>query len=250
VRVASFPCGAAASAPLAFSAARRLAFAACLDGRLLALQVGAFTPGDASLPAAPSLALTLAWDFACGAPLFSTPAPLPGRGPGVPAVAVAAVDGRVTALSGAGVPLWRCDLGAGVFAPLLSVRSVPQEGGGGAAADGDAPALGALLAGTEGGALRRIDAATGRLEAAATHLHARVTGLVTTRRALCASTADGRVAAFELGAAWPLGRPLDCVRLPGEVFALAAGRGEAGGAGGGGLLVGCRDEHVYCLRLG
>jgi hypothetical protein len=114
--------------------------------------------------------------------------------------------------------------------------------------------LGVLVVGTECGALRRVDAATGRLDVAATLLPGgRITGLAQARRqgggrALCASTADGRVAAFELGAGWPLGPPLDCVRLPGEVFALAAGSGEGEGAGGV-VVVGCRDERVYCLRL-
>ena len=227
------------------------------------------------------LQLAKAWLHRCPAPLFCPPAPVPAAG----VVTAAAVDGTIEGLAASsGQLLWRMAAGSAIYAPLLVLQ--PQGGGGGGGRKGPLPWW--LVVGTQGGRLLVLDPVQGG-QLAACSLGQQVTGLgaipaaaacqqeVTVEvggtmvKSSCSSsrvavtTGAGSVALIDLQPggqsvsklhdilAAPVPSLVAAVQLPGEVFAPPVI--VCGGGGLGGLppwprcLVGCRDDHVYCLEV-
>jgi outer membrane protein assembly factor BamB len=235
---------------VSFDGGRRIAYCACINGDLLALkpppEAAILPPGSAGhVP----VQLELAWRQHCGAPIFVAPAVLPaGAVTSETAVVVAAATGELTALTAAGAVLWRCSLDAGLYTPLLAVTAAGGAGGRGQGCT-------RLIAGSANGDLLCVDASNGTRQPYRVDLSSsRITGLVpiqarhSRQRLLCASSAEGGLFVVEPGALLAGGSTaaavLDSARLPSEVFAMSAGPSQSS------VLVGCRDEHVYCLRLG
>lgn len=249
--VARLPLPAAASAAVVFAAEQRLAFVCCLDGSVLAIA----TPdagSSSSSGGGTGLQLQVAWQRQHGAPLFAPAVPLPR-----PAVAVASVDGSVSALGADdGTQLWRASVGSAVFAPLLALALEP------AAAQQQQRRRHVLLAGTQAGRVAALDAATGE-RLAAVELGAKVTGLAVAAAAagedaagprqqqlLVVTLAPGIMVLLDAARLLEGGgraAVLDAVRLPGDTFAPPAAA--SSGAGGVRVAVGCRDDHLYCLEL-
>eukprot|EP00887_Chlorella_sp_A99_P006889 scaffold2.g6889.t1 len=248
---------AAASAEVAFDCKRRLAFAACLDGSLVAFDVQLpVTSGNSA-----GLSLQLLWQHRCAAPLFAPAAPLTTAG----VVAAAAVDGSIVGLDcSSGQPRWEHAAGGAVYAPML-LAPLPAAAGEHTSAQG---ACQALLAGTHGGVLLALDPCTGA-QLAAWSAGEQITGLAAVRQHVVAvTTANGAVALLRLSssaahaAEEPTVQLVAAVRLPCEVFAPPAVLPAAGGGEGSSesgeegdspaqpaLLVGSRDDCLYCLEL-
>jgi outer membrane protein assembly factor BamB len=210
-----------------FAAEQRLAFACCLDGSLLAIamQNNNYSGG--------SLMLKLAWQRHLGTPMF-VPATVHGG-----CVIAAAVDGSITALSCSdGSQLWRTDVASAVFAPPLLV--LPPAG-----------RQEVLLVGTQAGQVAALDPSSGQ-QLAAVELGSKVTGMAQLQRQsqlIAVTLAPGVVALLDLGrlldsrgSTAGAGRCIwDAVQLPGDVFAPPTV------GSGGGIAVGCRDDHLYFL---
>lgn len=212
----------------------------------------------------------MAWQHQASGPLFAPAVLLPGG-----RLAVAAVDGSISCLSSRdGSQLWRASVQGAVFAPMLPLPSRCNAGGA------------ALLVGTQHGQLVALDSATGR-QLGALQLGAKITGMQLLRRQTKAAAAEEEATAAAVGAAEsgstvnqlsPLlvvtlapgvvavldihgwlgsGRSaaaldscvLDAVRLPADVFAAPAVSSSAADADAVRIAVGCRDDHLYCLRL-
>lgn len=219
-----YPCSAAVSAPVAFDATRRRAYLCSLDGRLTALAVQGQAAGD--------LAVAEAWHRTLPAPLFAAPAVVEPSG----CVVVAAADGTVAAFGADGEALWSIRLGASVFARPLQFGE------------------GHVLIGASDGELVGIATGTG-VHTSLCHLGSQVTsiwGAPLGHGWLGACTGSGTVAVFDAGAisaslesgAASSCRPIDTVRLPGDVFCIGVAVHD-----GGAVAVGCRDDHVYCLHV-
>ena len=226
--VARLPCPAAVSAAVTFAAQQRLAFVCCLDGSLLA--VSALSSSSSGVD---SLQLAVAWQRQLGAPLF-VPTTLHGG-----CVIAAAVDGSIAALSCSdGSQLWRASVASAVFAPPLLLH--PREGH-----------PGVLLVGSQAGQVAALDASSGQ-QLAAVELGSKVTGLAQLaqqQQLIAVTLAPGIVALLDLdslldsrdGTAGGSVCIRDVVQLPGDVFAPPAV------GSGGGIAVGCRDDHLYYL---
>jgi outer membrane protein assembly factor BamB len=211
---------------VAFAAKQRLAFICCLDDSLLAIAAQSSSSSG-------SLQLVVAWQGQLGAPLF-VPAAVHGG-----CVIAAAVDGSITALSCSdGSQLWRAHVAGAVFAPPLLVlpRAGRQE---------------VLLVGTQAGQVAALDASSGQ-QLAAVEFGSKVTGLAQLQQQpqfIAVTLAPGVVALLDLGSllasrggtAGGGGCMRDAVQLPGDVFAPPAV------GSGGGIAVGCRDDHLYLL---
>lgn len=209
----------------------------------------------------------MAWQHQANVPLFVPAALLPGG-----SLAVAAVDGSIICLNSKdGSQLWRASVQGAVFTPMLLLPSHDDAAGS------------ALLVGTQPGELVALDPPTGR-QLGALQLDAKITGMQLLPVQVTAAAAVARAAAEPAGAAGGAGNQpspplvvtlapgivavldthrwlgsggtaaldscvLDAVRLRSDVFAAPAVSSSAADADAVRIAVGCRDDHLYCLRL-
>ena len=258
LRVAHLPLPAAVSAGVAFDVERRIAYVCCLDGSLLAVTVqpeglAALVAGSdcahSSSSGGGAPALTVAWQRRRDAPLFAPAAVLDGSG----SVVAAGVDGSVVCLDAiSGSQLWRSSVAGAVFAVPLPLPPVTGRR--------------VLLAGTQDGRLTALDCANGQ-QLSTTGLGAKITGVQLLPAGpkpcvhIVVTLACGVVVLLD--AARLLGQGgsspgdaavdssgdsvLDAVRLPGDTFAAVAVARSPGGSMR--VVVGCRDDHLYCLGV-
>jgi acyl-CoA synthetase len=224
----------AVSAPAAFDAVRRRVYFATLAGTLLAID-------DADCDAAASLPRE-AWRVPVGAAVFGAPAVAPSTGD----VLVASVDGCLRALRAAdGTCRWRLAAGGPLFGAPAMCAALPD---------------GVLLGAHEGELLcvRAADGSVawrlplpGRVASAASADAApppwwppgtALLAVATVPGDVCVVAAPSCSAERDVLAPLPPPRIVAAARLPGEAFSapvLHAGQ----------LLLGCRDDWLYGLRL-
>ncbi|RMZ56073.1 hypothetical protein APUTEX25_004497, partial [Auxenochlorella protothecoides] len=245
-RQESIPLLGPVSAAVTFVPALQLAVAACLDGSVVGI----------SCRARRGQPETVAWTLGSSelgmrrAPLFAPVAVCPGR-TGLSVVAVSAVGG--CARIDLNASLKDCDgcspialpcapAPSGVYAPL------------GALGDGG------LAMGCEDGRLCILQAYSGAgwqeqpLQISLPGLGSRITGLVhvtapgtsLAQPLLVATTASGHVALLAPSeGAVPAWQIREAICLPAPIFSAPTFDVETGS-----LFLGCRDDHVYCLRIG
>ncbi|KAL6782049.1 hypothetical protein ACKKBF_B10465 [Auxenochlorella protothecoides x Auxenochlorella symbiontica] len=245
-RQESIPLLGPVSAAVTFVPALQLAVAACLDGSVVGI----------SCRARRGQPETVAWTLGSSelgmrrAPLFAPVAVCPGR-TGLSVVAVSAVGG--CARIDLNASLKDCDgcspialpcapAPSGVYAPLSAL--------------GD----GGLAMGCEDGRLCILQAYSGAgwqeqpLQISLPGLGSRITGLVhvtapgtsLAQPLLVATTASGHVALLAPSeGAVPAWQIREAICLPAPIFSAPTFDVETGS-----LFLGCRDDHVYCLRIG
>lgn len=243
-----------------------MAFTATLRGDLAAFGISSVerrppapaqgcgvAPPASRAGAGAQVGITEAWRRLLGAPVFGTPLVLPphpgGAGSGA-LVAACTVRGAMHCVSAAdGSALWTAQLGAEVYAALVPTHNMPL------------PAVGstecsesvALLAAARDGRITVLGAASGNVLAAAglgeplsaalavqQPQQEQYTALRPGREAgpwCAACTAEGGVVLLD---ASTLAR-LDSVQLPAGLFSPPAVVGDC-------VVLGCRDDGLYCLE--
>ncbi|WIA29629.1 hypothetical protein OEZ86_012116 [Tetradesmus obliquus] len=223
-----YPLPAAGSAAVCFAASHGLAVVALLNGSLLALRINNTALAHLKQQQQQQQQqqhgqelLSVQWQFSGAAPIFSSPVVDEAAG----LLLFVAVDGAVSGLGlDSGQLIWRTEVQQHVFADLLLLQAPKQQPAAAAAAGGikrvDKLAAGhrCLVVATQAGWVVGLSSQSGqelwRQQLGSSRISAAPAAVTTTAQTL----------------------------LPGEVFSSPVFLDEW-------LLLGCRDDHLYCLRV-
>ncbi|KAK9862387.1 hypothetical protein WJX84_006241 [Apatococcus fuscideae] len=268
------PVAAAVSTAVVFDKFRHQAYVTTLEGRLYAVQpriraqpwvdgepqgtpdawidVGPVMRSAEGRPLkekGPGTALVLAWEKAMPTPVLSTPGVDETSG----LVVVALLDGSIWALSHGGDVAWTVRLDAPTFAPI-AIHTTPM-----GLPHGEGRMARVAIICPQHGCVTALNIHGGALLAKAQHTghHTAACGLLSplpgdTLMRCVACLSGGSVVLHDLiapGTPQPPtaalqqdGQPCPTFTLPDEVFSTPVIMGNV-------MLLGCRDDHLYCLRI-